>query len=232
MRKVEDQIKAVLLPLRMSRELDRRADELIEEILGTGDSSCMFKDGSLFERVKVKAERRLGSLRMVGGFSVLVPVGFMGLAEGISLPDMDISLLGIGRHRFFLFHSALPLLVLRLLYKRWIRGMDDESRPLSGLKKKVTGALVGGCALGVAVHLTVDVFQPKSVIFPFLGSLAEGTLVDDNIWLMGNALWAFKISRDVFAVAFAEELEAARNFVVDRFGSLPELLKGHGPERR
>jgi hypothetical protein len=41
----------------------------------------------------------------------------------------------------------------------------------------------------VGCHLLLDVFQPKAVIFPFFGSLVEGTLVDDNLWLLGNALW-------------------------------------------
>ncbi|OPZ61563.1 MAG: hypothetical protein BWY85_02372 [Firmicutes bacterium ADurb.Bin506] len=83
---------------------------------------------------------------------------------------------------------------------------------------KLTGAALGAYAMGVGVHLAMDVFQPKSVVFPFFGSLVDGTLVDDNIWLLGNSLWAFKIARDVFVISFAPELEAAREYVKTTFG--------------
>ncbi len=50
--------------------------------------------------------------------AVLVPVGLWGLSHGLTAPDLDISLLGIGKHRFFLFHSALGLVALRYFYNK------------------------------------------------------------------------------------------------------------------
>ena len=38
--------------------------------------------------------------------AVLVPTGLFAFDQFFSLPDMDISMLGIGSHRYFLFHSA------------------------------------------------------------------------------------------------------------------------------
>lgn len=71
--------------------------------------------------------------------------------------------------------------------------------------------------MGVGVHLMIDVFQPKAVIFPFIGSLVSGTLVDDNIWLIGNSLWAFKIGHDLMVLTVADELEIAKAWVKKKF---------------
>lgn len=149
-------------------------------------------------------------------FAVLAPVGYFALQKGLVAPDKDISLLGIGNHRYFLFHSAIGLVLLRYLYREWV---DDDRRQsiVTRLGQKVAGVALGSYALGVAVHLALDVVQPKSVVFPFFGSLVSGTLVDDRIWLLGNSLWAFKISQDVFALCIASELEAARAWVKERF---------------
>lgn len=87
-------------------------------------------------------------------------------------PDWDIRLLGIGRHRHFLFHSSIvPLLVM------W------------GARKLRYVSVVGflattfavGFLVGVGVHLVTDVFQTKAVMFPFIGSLVDGTSVDDRL---------------------------------------------------
>ncbi|HHV62971.1 MAG TPA: hypothetical protein GXX51_10080, partial [Firmicutes bacterium] len=118
--------------------------------------------------------------------SVLVPVGLWGFTEGFSAPDLDIKILGIGNHRFFLFHSALGLVVLRHLYRLWVEKNEHPEKWASRVKRKVAGMLLGTYAVGVGVHLAIDVFQPKAVIFPFFGSLIDGTMVDDNIWLLGN----------------------------------------------
>ncbi len=97
-------------------------------------------------------------------------------------PDLDIRLLGIGKHRHFLFHSAIvPLAVLRIF------------RPLRRMSFIGTIVIVAavGFAVGVGIHLFTDVFQTKSVMFPFIGSLIDGTSVDDRLWEGGNALVCF-----------------------------------------
>jgi len=153
---------------------------------------------------------------------VLIPVGLFGLTQGLAFPDLDISLLGIGYHRFFLFHSALGLVGLRYFYRQWLEKQAEPDRWRNRVKRKLTGALLGGFATGVGVHLAFDVFQPKSVVFPFFGSLADGTMVDDDIWLVANSVWAFKIARDVFALSLADELKCARQFVKRQFEARPE----------
>ena len=88
-------------------------------------------------------------------------------------PDLDIPLLGIGNHRYFLFHSAIVPLAAWYALRRW---------------RFVGLALVAGFALGVGVHLFTDVFQTKSVVFPIVGTLVRGSSVDDRLWEGGNAL--------------------------------------------
>jgi hypothetical protein len=43
------------------------------------------------------------------------------------------------------------------------------------------------------VHLIIDVFQPKAVLFGAFGSLLSGTLIDDNLWLGANGLISIAI---------------------------------------
>jgi hypothetical protein len=97
-------------------------------------------------------------------------------------PDLGIRFLGIGKHRYFLFHSAIvPLVLLRIL------------RPLRRIS--IVGFLVTvatiGFLVGVGVHLVTDVFQTTRVMFPFIGSLIDGTSIDDRLWEGGNALLCF-----------------------------------------
>lgn len=172
-------------------------------------------------QARAQAERVLRSGYNMAKAGVLVPVGVFGFTEGVAVPDLDISILGVGNHRFFLFHSALGLVVLRWLYRWWIEKDKHPDAWLSRFKRKAVGTLLGTYALGVGVHLAIDVFQPKAVIFPVFGSLVDGTLADDNIWLLGNSLWAFRVAQDVFVIALAEEIDSAKAFVRERFGSLP-----------
>lgn len=92
-------------------------------------------------------------------------------------PDLDIPLLGIGNHRYFLFHSAIFPIAVWLLSRRargaWVR--------------VVAAALAASFAIGVGIHLFTDVFQSKSVVFPFVGTLVRGTSLDDRLWEGTNA---------------------------------------------
>lgn len=98
-----------------------------------------------------------------------------------------------------------------------VESHSDQPGVLRRFGEKVAGFTLGTYAMGVGVHLMIDVFQPKAVIFPFIGSLVNGTLVDDNIWLMGNSLWAFKISHDLMVLTVADELEIAKAWVKQKF---------------
>jgi hypothetical protein len=169
----------------------------------------------LLRRAQEEARRALNSTTMAAKIGVLAPVGFFGLSEGLHAPDLDISLLGIGNHRYFLFHSAIALVILRYFYRRWQQ--ESCQGMLERLGQKVIGVALGSFAFGVGVHLALDVVQPKSVVFPFFGSPMNGTLIDDRIWFLGNSLWAFKIGRDVFALCIADEIESARVWVKERF---------------
>lgn len=116
----------------------------------------------------------------------------IGFALFIRFPDLDIRLLGIGAHRNFLFHSLLLVAILFLL----VRGLDARK----GLAVFVM-SIVAGCGLGVGAHLFADVFQSHPVKFPFVGSLVDGTSIDDRLWLglnaLGSALFSFAIFKKV-----------------------------------
>lgn len=92
-------------------------------------------------------------------------------------PDLDIRLLGIRNHRYFLFHSA----ILPLAAWLWLR---RARRPFLAA---LAVAAAASFALGVGVHLAADTFQSKSVVFPIVGTLVRGTSLDDRLWEGGNA---------------------------------------------
>ena len=96
----------------------------------------------------------------------------MGAALLFKFPDLDIRLLGIRNHRYFLFHSALiPLIVWLALRRRGI----------------IAAVVLSAFALGVGAHLVTDLFQTKSIVFPFVGTLVKGTSLDDRLWEGANA---------------------------------------------
>jgi hypothetical protein len=108
---------------------------------------------------------------LVIGGSLAAAVLFFGF------PDLDIRLLGIGAHRNFLFHSALITALLFFL----ARARREKAGWL------LASVLAAGCGVGIAAHLGVDVFQSKSVVFPFVGTLVRGSSVDDRLWLAANS---------------------------------------------
>lgn len=134
--------------------------------------------------------------------------GYLALRKGVVAPDADISLLGIGNHRFFLFHSAIGLEILKRLYNKWNSNAPCEEPDQSALTmKKIMGVLLGGYAAGVGIHLALDAVSPKAVIFPFIGSLIDGTLIDDDIWLAANSAWAFSISYNVLKDVLGDDIK-------------------------
>lgn len=218
--KIHRLVKSETLAEKISLDSSKNALANIDLILSENNKSRHTSILSIDTLKKAKSEiEALAS----GGYSiaktaVLLPVGLWGFKEGLQFPDLDISTLGIGNHRFFLFHSSLGVVLLRHLYNQWIQKNELDAGFINRVKKKVSGTILGTYAVGVGVHLMIDVFQPKSVVFPFFGSLAEGTLVDDNIWLLGNSLWAFKIGHDIFTIAIGDELKSVKKYIADKFG--------------
>lgn len=212
-------VQVSLLPSNLTQESFNSGLQTIDKLIAAGQR----EGGGFLTSVEYLRQARDAATGLLhGGYQfakagVLIPVGLFGLTHGLAFPDLDISLLGIGYHRFFLFHSALGLVGLRYFYKQWLERQAEPDRWANRVKRKLTGALLGGFATGVGVHLAIDVFQPKSVVFPFFGSLVDGTLIDDDIWLIANSLWAFKIAHDVFALSLADEFKDAKQFVKKQF---------------
>jgi len=210
-------IRAHSLPQRLNAESLHNKLNHIDKLL-TDPRPELFRNPEFLSTAKEQIEAALKPTYNTAKLGVLVPVGLWGLATGLSFPDKDIELLGIGHHRFFLFHSALGLVVLRKFYLNWLESQQNPQAWSSRVKRKVSGALLGSFAIGVGAHLLTDVFQPKAVLFPLFGSLVDGTLVDDNIWLLGNSLWAFKIGHNIFSLVLADELASAKACVQKAFG--------------
>ena len=152
---------------------------------------------------------------------VLVPVGLVSLGYGLAWPDLDIRLLGIGWHRYFLFHSAAAAWLLREFarsYSTWV-----QRDPTAPRLQKVVAAIAAGGAVGIALHLLKDALidGDKTVVFGIpglrLNTLVPGTHVDDDLWLVANGLWALRIARDVVALAYGEEERAVREYLASHF---------------
>jgi hypothetical protein len=113
-----------------------------------------------------------------GAVTVFAALVAAGAVLSFGFPDLDIRLLGIRYHRYFLFHSAAaPVAVLLAL---------RPGRRHGGVF--AAAALAAAFALGVGAHLVTDTFQSKSVVFPFVGNLVRGTSLDDRLWEGANAL--------------------------------------------
>lgn len=167
-------------------------------------------------------------LRTIANAGVLLGAGAVsigGLLVGDALPDEDISLLGIGMHRFWLLHSALAAWAARDLLEG-LRLLDEGSRAHPRVAKLCAAAAMGG-AVGIGIHLSADGMfglfgGEKSVVFGVPGiyvrhTLIPGTYLDDDLWLLGNSAWAFKIAHDIAVVAFAEEEDSARRWASATF---------------
>lgn len=103
---------------------------------------------------------------------VTLPVLYLGTA----LPDWDITLLGIGRHRHPLFHSSLPYFCLAWLWRKL--KLPDLIARLAGPRSEL--ALHVALALGLASHLLWDTWDYGDVRW-----IPGGTL--DRLWLGGHA---------------------------------------------
>ncbi len=118
---------------------------------------------------------------------------------GNSLPDKDITYLGIGSHRNFAFHSVLAAVFGRLMIRflqRFADCMNEEgllSDQDAAVVQHCFSAAQGGVAVGVAVHLAIDgtIQGSKAVLMGHFGSIVDGTLIDDKAWFLVNSFAAF-----------------------------------------
>ncbi|CCN33407.1 membrane hypothetical protein [Vibrio nigripulchritudo SO65] len=92
---------------------------------------------------------------------------------GISIPDLDLKLMGILHHRSIVTHSLLlPLLIL-------------------AVRTSITKALVSGIAIGISIHLAADALSPMrgfALIYlpePFKISIGSW---QSQLWLGVNSL--------------------------------------------
>lgn len=129
-------------------------------------------------------------------FKILLLIIFsvIGFVLSIRFPDLDISIFGIGLHRFFLFHSAIIPLLLLIISKTIFKLHDTIEMIVIGF--------LGSFSLGIGIHLFTDLFQTKAIMFPFIGSLVDGTSVDDRIWLIVNILVCLLISGLLYKKVF------------------------------
>ena len=98
---------------------------------------------------------------------------------GYKIPDLDISLWGIGSHRHFFTHSALPILAVVLLGKLAKRitnhissnctEEDNDIKSILEEIKKFINIAVSGTTIGVSAHLFKDLFidNPQSIRGPW-----------------------------------------------------------------
>jgi len=201
--------------IKREREFRKEYTESIKNEGSKAEGNLFGKD--FYERVRKETRNWEDITRDYANAAVLVPVGVWSFSEALSLPDFDISMLGIGNHRFFLFHSAASAWALKTLYEANFEPTNENETFANRVIRKIFGVAAASSAFAIGCHLTIDVFQPKSVVFPGIGSLVDGTLVDDNVWLFGNAIYCFKVADHLYALALGEDYERVKHFVVEHF---------------
>ena len=99
---------------------ERKLRDDFEAKLGdaAADAKGDYFDPNFYEKLKLESKKWQDVLRDYSNAAVLVPVGLWSFSEAYSFPDMDISILGIGNHRFFLFHSGAAAWVIKRIYCR------------------------------------------------------------------------------------------------------------------
>jgi hypothetical protein len=183
----------------------------------------------MMELTALKWQQLPWSHRAIVEAGVIIPVSLVGLTSGLGFCDLDTKILGIGWHRYFIFHSALGAYFSQKFLKQY-ESFKKGGR--KGIIEKITGGLLAAGAFGIGVHLLADgsfglIDGQKSVVFGVPGlfktnTLIPGTYLDDNLYLLGNSLWAFHIAKDIMVITFGEDLEKAREFVGRYFP--PEAL--------
>ena len=111
----------------------------------------------LMAYIAMRADKQASPLRAVGFFCVALGPCYLGTV----FPDLDITLLGIGRHRNPLFHSSLSFFLL------WVCVRQNNA---------VLHTLVAGYGVGLASHLWWDVLYYGNVRW------LPGRFID-SLWL-------------------------------------------------
>jgi hypothetical protein len=132
----------------------------------------------------------------LGRVACYVAVWSGGAVVGYGLPDKDITLLGIGSHRNFAFHSVGPAAGVTLFGSLFLRVLGRAARRVRRKDERAVLAFVasnlvvatGGVSAGVGMHLLEDVLLDgnKAVAGPWGGTIVTGTSVDDNAWFLVN----------------------------------------------
>ncbi len=209
---MKDLVSRVAKTNRLVIDLSNRAADI------AGEMPDVFTfDNSFYEQVQLRARYWKHQAGVYTKMAVLVPTGLFSLSAGFAFPDKDISLLGIGNHRFFLFHSGIAVWMMRKVYEAQLARAGDSSLLRDRVVNKIVGVAASAAAFGVGCHLFVDILQPKSIVFPFLGSLVQGTLIDDDLWLLANGLWCFKMGSDMLTLALGDDLPKVKAYVQRTF---------------
>ena len=124
----------------------------------------------------------------------------IGTYTGIQIPDMDISLWGIGSHRNFFTHSVAPAILIEFTYRvisRLMLGFKDrlpEHRKQYWNKSiKVTDdclqSFVIGAYAGITFHIGKDLFidGSQSIRGPWGNTFIKNTYFDDDLYLGINS---------------------------------------------
>lgn len=181
-------------------------------------TSAAGADGTLFDEsvyadIRETAARWGERVSDVAQTAILVPAGLWSFSQFSSFPDLDISTLGIANHRYFLFHSGAVVWMLHKIYQARLAKSAGSTQLSDKVIDRMLGIVAASGAYAVGIHLAFDVVQPKSVVFPFIGSPVDGTLVDDNLWFLGNALYCFRTGNRMFALALGDDLPRVKEFV-------------------
>lgn len=157
----------------------------------------------------------------------------VGFWAGTHFPDLDIVLLGIGRHRHWAFHSALPTAALAwvgdqlIQHYRRAKPATPEGRPAAGARlvpetiRYGVAPFIAGFAAGQALHLAVDgIWQAgKDVVgWPLEWLLGRGRTLD-RLFLVGNAAWSLHEAGRFLAFAATGEPDVRRLAGVVREGA-------------
>lgn len=115
---------------------------------------------------------------------ISIILSISGFIVFFNFPDLDITIFGIGWHRFFLFHSCIIPYLLFLTVARIAR---------SDVLSIILYSLCGSFCFAVGIHLFTDLFQSAKIYFPIIGSLLKGTSLDDRLWILVNLILCFII---------------------------------------
>ena len=129
---------------------------------------------------------------------------------GNELPDSDIKIWGIGRHRSYLSHSVFPMLVVSSVVTVLLRSFEqaetkltDKPEALSLLSdlKLMLNLFKTGFGSGLAFHLLVDgLYQTGGTIRfhdlsgNYKGVLVRGTKIDDMAYTTIMGLFSMKMA--------------------------------------